>query len=242
MKGLVLFFLLALLSFGESLRIAAASSLRFALEEITREFEKRYGTKVSVSYGASGHFYIQIKHGAPYDVFLSANMTYPEKLVEEGKALRESLTVYALGKLALFTTKERISLTGYNVLLSPQVKRIAMANPKYAPYGIAAKEFLVNAGLYEKVLPRLVLGANVSQAFQFVVSGGADVGIVALSLVIPYGKGVYREVSPTLYTPVKHGAVITVLGKDKKRAWDFITFLQSDFAKSVFEKYGFSVR
>jgi len=242
MRLILLFLLSAFLVFGESLRIAAASSLRFALEEIVKEFEKRYGTKVSISYGASGHFYVQIKHGAPYDVFLSANLKYPEKLIEEGKAVRESFTVYASGRLALFTTKERVSLTGYNVLLSPEVRRVAIANPKYAPYGIAAKEFLVKTELYDRILPKLVMGANVSQAFQFVVSGGADVGIVALSLVIPYGKGIYKEISPSLYTPVKHGAVITILGKDKRRAWDFITFLRSEYAKAVFERYGFSVR
>lgn len=225
-------------SSAEPLRVAAASSMRFALEEIVKKFEEKYKTGVSISYGASGHFYIQIKHGAPYDVFLSANALYPKKLVDEGKALKESYTTFAKGRLALFTVKD-IELNNYSVLL--KVKRIAVANPKYAPYGKAAIEFLKNAGLYYKVKPKLVYGANVSQAFQFTASGGADIGIVALSLLKPYGKGKWLEVDRNLYSPVEHAGVITLRGGKKKAAWKFLKFLNSDYAKGVFKKYGFSV-
>jgi len=239
MRKTVALLILLGLAFGEPLKVAAASSLRFALEEIKREFERRTGEKVSVSYGASGHFYLQIKNGAPYEVFLSANALYPIKLVEEGKAVKESYREFARGRLALFTKREDLSLTGLSVLTSPKVKRIAVANPKYAPYGIAAVQVLKNSGLYPRIRHKLLFGANVSQAFQFVVSGGADVGLVALSLVIPYGEGKFLEVPGELYTPVRHGAVITIFGKDRRLAWEFLDFLSSDYSKEVLERYGF---
>jgi len=239
MKRLLLLFFVLGFAFGEPLKVAASSSLRFALEEIKGEFERRTGKKVSVSYGASGHFYLQIKNGAPYEVFLSADALYPIKLTQEGKALKESYREFARGKLALFTKRKDLSLTGLSVLSSPEVKRIALANPKYAPYGIAAVQALKSSGLYPRVRHKLLFGTNVSQAFQFVVSGGADVGLVALSLVIPYGEGKFLEVPGELYAPVRHGAVITLFGKDKPVAWEFLNFLSTDYSKEVLKRYGF---
>jgi len=236
----ILVLLLFAFSFSETLRIAAASSFRFALNPIIKEFERKTGNKVLVSYGASGHFYIQIKNGAPYDIFISANEIYPKKLIESGKAVKASYTVFARGKLVLFTTKD-IELKDYKVLLFPEVETIAIANPKHAPYGRAAVEFLKNAGLYEKVLKKLVYGSNVSQAFQYVVSGGADVGLVALSLVIPYGKGKYLLIDQKLYSPVNNVAVITEYGKSKKASWEFLKFLTSPFARKVLKEYGYEV-
>ncbi len=236
MKLLTFFLVLVSISVAEPLRIAAASSLRFALEEISKKFQKKYKTELLISYGASGHFYLQIKHGAPYDVFLSANATYPRKLVEKGRALKDTYTVFAKGRLVLFTVKD-IELKDYSVLL--KVKRIALANPKYAPYGKAAMEFLKNAGLYPKVRHKLVYGANVSQAFQFTASGGADIGLVALSLVIPFGKGRWLEVSPELYSPVEHAGVVTVQTKNRELAKEFLNFLKSKDAEGVFKRYGF---
>ena len=239
MQLLVLLLVLVSFSVAEPLRIAAASSLRFALEEISKKFKEKYNAELLISYGASGHFYLQIKHGAPYDVFLSANSLYPRRLIEEGRALKSSYTVFAKGRLVLFTVKD-IELKDYSVLL--KVDRIAMANPKYAPYGKAAMEFLKNAGLYPKVRHKLVYGANVSQAFQFTASGGADVGIVALSLVIPYGKGRWLEVPPELYSPVEHAGVITIQAKNKELAKEFLNFLKSKDAEGVFKRFGFSTK
>ncbi len=239
MKLITILLILFSLSFAETLRIAAASSLRFALEELSKRFEKRYNVKLLISYGASGHFYIQIEHGAPYDVFLSANALYPKKLIREKKAVGSSYTVFARGKLVLFTVRD-IELKDFSILT--RVGRIAIANPKYAPYGRAALEFLKNAKLYDKVKHKLIYGANVSQAFQFTASGGADIGIVALSLVIPYGKGRWLEVPAELYSPVEHAAVITMSGKSKNAAWKFLKFLNSKYARDVFKKYGFLTR
>jgi len=236
---LTLIFLLSF-SFADVLRIASASSFRFALSEIVKEFEKRYKHKVLVSYGASGHFYIQIKNGAPYDVFISANEIYPKKLIAEGKALKSSYTVFSKGKLVIFTLKD-IELKNYKILLSPEIEKIAIANPKHAPYGKAAVEFLKKIGIYREVLPKLVYGSNVSQAFQYVVSGGADIGIVALSLVIPYGKGKYITVDNSLYPEIKNIAVITLNGKEKEASKQFIEFLKSKFAADILQKYGFEI-
>ncbi|AAC07501.1 molybdate ABC transporter substrate-binding protein [Aquifex aeolicus] len=237
---LLLLLLIVAFSFSETIRVASASSFRFALNPIIKEFEKRTGNRVLVSYGASGHFFIQIKNGAPYDIFISANEIYPKKLIESKKAVKASYTIFARGKLTLFTMKN-IELKDYKVLLSPRVKTVAIANPKHAPYGRAAMEFLKNTGLYKKVLKKLVYGSNVSQAFQYVVSKGADIGIVALSLVIPYGKGNYLVIDPKLYSPINNVAVITEHGKDKKVSWEFIKFLSSPFAKEVLRKYGYEV-
>lgn len=237
---LLLILLLFTYSFSETIRVASASSFRFILKPIIKEFEKKTGCKVLISYGASGHFFIQIRNGAPYDIFISANEIYPKKLIESKKAVKASYTVFAKGKLAIFTLKE-MEIKDYDALLSPQVRTIAIANPKYAPYGRAAVEFLKNTGLYKKVLNKLVYGSNVSQAFQYVVSGGADVGIVALSLVIPYGKGKYLLIDDKLYPPINNVAIITQYGKDKKASWEFIKFLSSPFVKNILKKYGYEV-
>ncbi|GAB6066536.1 molybdate ABC transporter substrate-binding protein [Aquifex pyrophilus] len=238
LKIFLILFLFLNFTFSETLRIAAASSFRFTLEEIAKRFEKNYKHRVLISYGASGHFYIQIRHGAPYDVFISANEIYPKKLIEYGKALNESYTVFSKGKLVIFTLKD-IELKNYEDIT--KAEKIAIANPKYAPYGKASLEFLKRTNLYEKVKHKLVYASNVSQAFQYVVSGGADAGLVALSLVIPYGKGKYLLIDEKLYAPINNVAVITLHGKDKKASWEFIEFLKTKEVKDILRKFGFGV-
>ncbi|NPA32001.1 MAG: molybdate ABC transporter substrate-binding protein [Aquificae bacterium] len=240
MRLLLLFLLSFIFSFSETLRVACASSFRFAFEEIKKAFERTHGTKLLITYGASGHFYIQIKNGAPYDVFISANELYPKKLIEEGKAVKDSYTVFSKGILTLFTLKN-LDLSDYNVLASKDVGKIAIANPKHAPYGKAALAFLKNTGLYDKVKEKLVYGSNVSQAFQYVVTGGADVGLVALSLVLPFGKGRYRIIEQELYPEIRNVAVLTLRAKEKQKAWDFVRFLLSDEAKKILKRYGFAL-
>ncbi|NPB06901.1 MAG: molybdate ABC transporter substrate-binding protein [Aquificae bacterium] len=228
--------LLVALAFGETVKVAASSSLRFALEELKELFKRETGHELLVSYGASGHFYLQIKNGAPYELFLSADERYAKLLVKEGKA--ERYAVFALGKLALFTVKD-LPLTDYRVAASPLIKRLAVANPKYAPYGKAALEFLKNAGLYEQVKRKLVYGANAAQAFQFVVTGGADAGLLALPLVKAYGKGRYLVLPDGLYEPVRHAAVITAAGRNSRAARAFVEFLATQKARNILKKYGF---
>ncbi len=229
--------LLATLSFGEVLYVAVSSSMRPPVEEIVRVFEDEKGVSVKVSYGSSGSIYKQIVGGAPYHVFLSANEDYPKKLVEKGLADERTIKVFAYGKLVVFSLGRVESVP--SALL--KADRIAIANPRYAPYGKAGMEFLKNSGIYKKVRGRLVYGSNVGQAFQFVASGGADVGIVSLSLAKVYGKGSYLQLPEGSYPTIKHVAVITSEGRDNKFAKVFLEFLTSERAKEILKKFGFGL-
>lgn len=230
--------LLISISYGEVLYVAAAASFRPVLERIVPIFEREKGVKVKLSFSSSGNLYRQILGGAPLEVFISANEIYPELLVKRGYAARKTLTEFARGRLALFSLK--IKIKGFDDLL--KARRVAIANPRHAPYGKAAVEVLKRSGFYEKVKGKLVYGANVGQAFQFVISGGADFGIVALSLVRAYGRGDYWVVPSELHPPIKHVAVATLKGKDRKAVKEFLLFLKDKRVKDVLEDLGFEVR
>ena len=166
--------------------VAAASDLTYAMNEIAANFEKATGCTVRLSMGSSGNFLTQIENGAPFDVFFSADIAYPKKLEAEGLAAPGSTYLYAIGKIVLWTRKDsRVDVgKGFAALRDPAVQKIAIANPEHAPYGRAAEEALRHSGVYDAVKDRLVLGENISQAAEFVESGNADAGIVALSLVL----------------------------------------------------------
>ena len=227
-----------------SVSIAAASDLVFCLEELNREFTNSHpAVTLKTSTGSSGNFFAQIRNGAPFDVFLSADMSYPKELVKAGAAEESSLFQYAMGRLALWTVKTNLSLTnGLLALRDPAVRRVAIANPEHSPYGRAAREALRHAGLWEDLQPRLVLGDNISQTAQFVQTGNADAGIVALSLVLsPKLRNVGRwvQVPPDTYPPLEQGAVLTRRGTDNKAARAYLKFLQSEKAREIFNRYGF---
>jgi molybdate transport system substrate-binding protein len=224
--------------------IAAASDLVFCLEALNRQFtNSNPGVTLKSSAGSSGNFFAQIKNGAPFDVFLSADMSYPKELVQSGAAEESSLFQYAIGRLALWTVKTNLVLTnGLLALRDPAVKRVAIANPEHAPYGRAARDALRQAGLWEALQPRVVLGDNISQTAQFVQTGNADAGIVALSLVLSprlAKVGRWVEVPPDTYPPLEQGAVLTRRGRDNKAAQDYLKFLQSGQAREIFDRYGF---
>jgi len=236
MKLLSALLLLLSFSFAQSLHIAAASSLRGPLEEIGKLFSQKHpDVKLYFSYGASGNLYRQILGGAPYDLFLSASELYTNKLYEKGEAGKP--VPFARGRLVIFS--RNLDVRGPEVLRGAD--RIAMANPRYAPYGVAALEFLKKVGLYEEVRRKLLQGTNVAQAFQFVVSGGAEVGIVSLSLAVGYGKGSYWVVPEDMHSPIRHVAVITERGMNNKMAESFLRFLTSPKAGEVLKRYGFGV-
>lgn len=224
-------------SFGESVTVAVASSLRPPIEEIAELFEKNKGVEVRLSFGSSGTLYRQILGGAPYDLFLSASRIYAEELVRRKRAVKESLTIFARGRLAVFSLNRKVK--GLESLL--EAERVAVANPKFAPYGTAALEALRRSGFYEKLKKRLVYGSNVGQAFQFIVSGGADYGLVSLSLIKAFGRGNYRLVPANLYSPVEHAGVITERGSRNPYASEFLRFLKSEEAKRILDKFGFEV-
>jgi molybdate transport system substrate-binding protein len=228
-----------------SLRIAAASDLKFALDEVVSAFVDRHPEiSVATTYGASGNFYAQILNRAPFDLYLSADVKYPLQLVEKGMADRDSVFVYSRGQLVIWVpTDSPLDIKkGLPVLRDERIKKIATANPKHAPYGQAAQVALEAEGIYEDVASKLVLGENVSQAAQFIESGAADVGIIALSLAespVMKSKGRYQRVHQESYPPLEQGAAILTDCKNREAAEEFCDFLQSSEGQRVLHRYGF---
>ena len=248
--GLIVLCLLCLLSaasplsYAAELTVAAAADLNSPVNEIANNFHKQTGDTVRLSFGASGNLTTQIENGAPYDVFLSADLGYPQRLLKENLAEPGSLTLYAVGAIVLWVPADStldIEHGGMQVLLNPAVKRIAIANPQHAPYGRAAVEALRHYELYDKVANRLVMGENVSQAAQFAESGNAQVGIIALAGALALdGKGRYWKVPQDAYPALEQGAIITSHAKNKDLARKFLDFLQRPDSRAVLARYGFA--
>jgi len=244
----VLFFVTAVsgLNAAETLRVAAAANLVHAMTDLTAAFQDTHpDIKVETSFGASGSLVAQIKHGAPYDVFLSADLDYPQALIATEHAREDSLTIFAVGQLALWSSHaERDMRDLATTLRSPSIQKIAIANPATAPYGRAARQALMQLGLWTLLQPKLVIAENISQTAQFVDSGNADLGFVALSsLKSPplAGRGAWQIVPASLHSPLVQGAVITKRGADNPAARKFMDFLRSDVARNVFARYGYDV-
>src|SRR5215471_792335 len=193
---------------AQQITVAAAADLNYALKELAQRFEQKTGNQVTLSFGASGNLYSQISNGAPFDLFFSADEDYPKKLVAAGIADGSSLKTYAIGHLALWVPNGPLepSKLQMEVLNEPSVKRIAIANPQHAPYGRAAMAAFEHYGLKDKVASKLVFGENVSQAAQFVQSGNAQAGLIAMSLVMSpamRSAGKYWEVPSDAYPELK---------------------------------------
>jgi molybdate transport system substrate-binding protein len=224
--------------------VAAASDLTYAMNEIAANFEKATGCTVRLSLGSSGNFLTQIENGAPFDVFFSADLAYPEKLEAEGLAAPGSAYVYAIGKIALWTRNDsRVDVgRGLAALREPSVRKIAIANPEHAPYGRAAEQALRQSGVYEAVKDRLVLGENISQAAEFVESGNADAGILALSLVVSPAmkdKGRAWNIPEKFYTPIEQGAVVLRAAANPQGAREFLDYIKMPATAALLERYGF---
>jgi molybdate transport system substrate-binding protein len=221
--------------------IAAAADLRFALEEISREFRTAHpGVDLQMAYGSSGNFDAQIRSQAPFDIFLSADAEYPRKLVEDGIGVRDSLFVYAVGRIVVWVPASS-PLDPATALRAASVRHVAIANPRHAPYGRAAEAALRSLGVYDGVAGKLVLGENVAQALEFVQSGAAEVGVVALSLALAppvRGQGRYWEVPGTAYPRIEQGGVIL---KESPAAREFRAFLMGAGGRRILKEYGFSV-
>ena len=230
-----------------TLTVAAAADLTPALREIAPNFEKRSGTHIAVVYGSSGNLATQIENGAPYDVFLSADLGYPRRLESQGLAVLGSLTMYATGKLVLWAPKTLgvdVQALGMKALTAPEVRTIAIANPEHAPYGQAAVAALRWANLFEALKAKLVLGENVAQAAQFVGSGNAQVGMIPLSLAMApelARRGQWWELPPESYPPIAQGAVVLRKSKNEKVAQDFVNYLKTNEAAAILRRYGFEV-
>lgn len=232
---------------GAQITVAAAADLNPALAELAGAFQKQTGAEVKISFGASGNLFTQIKNGAPFDLFFSADESYPQQLIDAKLADRASLYRYAVGRVVLWAPASStldVEHRGFDVLLDPSVKKIALANPQHAPYGRAAEAALKHSGLYEKVADRLVLGENISQTAQFVESGNAQVGFVALSHAVApamQGKGKYWVIPQEAYPPLNQAVVIISNSTKKKDAAAFLEYLKTPATVELLKRYGFSV-
>jgi molybdate transport system substrate-binding protein len=232
---------------GKSLvRVAAASDLRFALADVITAFNQAEpGVKVEATFGASGNLSTQLVNGAPFDVFLSADRSFAHRLVEAQLADAESEFAYATGQLVVWVRSESpldLNTAGVQAVADPQVKKIAIANPEHAPYGRAAVAALKSLELYDKVSDRLVLGENVAQAAQFVESGAADVGLIAMSLAVAptmKDKGRYLAVPADAYPALEQTGVILEAAGDAAAARRFCDFLASTAGQEILARFGF---
>ena len=244
--GLILIFSVLSLHAEDSLRIAASANLTHALPALTEAFQSENpGIRVETSFGASGSLVAQITHGAPYDVFLSADMDYPRALIKAGQADKESLAVFAVGQLVLWTTRPGLDpADAAGLLQSDAVRKLAIANPDTAPYGRAARQVLQRLGLWDDLKTKLVIGENISQTAQFVDSGNADAGFVALSIVLApklAERGKWMLLDASWHESLEQGAVLTNRGATNPAAARFLAFLQSPAAREIFKRYGYGL-
>jgi len=237
--------LASLLVQAPPLTVAAASDLQTALPALVARFEQATGIRVRVTYGSSGNFSAQIQNGAPFDVFLSADVDYPRQLVAARHADAASLYEYATGRMVLWTRKDSgIDVTrGLAVLGDARVRRLAIANPVHAPYGRAAVAALERAGLFDAAKPKLVLGENISQTAQLVDSGNAQAGIIALSLALGpalRASGTYLEIPADAHPPIRQAAVVLSASKNRDAATRFLAYLRSAEAQATLRRFGFA--
>jgi molybdate transport system substrate-binding protein len=232
---------------GREVRVAAAADLKFALDEAAAEFMAREADiRVTVTYGSSGTLYAQLTNDAPFDLFLSADLDYPRKLIEQGRAARESEFLYAVGHLVVWVPNGSgldLDRLGTRAVADPTVRKVALANPKTAPYGRAAEAALKSQGVYDGVKDKLVFGENVAQTAQFAESGAADVALIALSLAMSpamKGKGRYWLVPLDAYPPLEQGGVILTGARDAEAAQSFQAFLMGRDGRAVLERHGFT--
>ncbi|HHT9159822.1 MAG: molybdate ABC transporter substrate-binding protein [Planctomycetes bacterium GWF2_39_10] len=231
----------------EKILIAAASDLNSAMNAICHAFEKSNpDIKTEVSYGSSGNFFAQIKQGAPYDIFFSADSSYPMRLEEEGLAVKELKRFYAVGRIVLWIPKtSTLDITkGLKIVLQQEFKKLAIANPRHAPYGRAAEETLRYYGLWDKVQGKLVFGENVSQTAQFVQTGAADAGIIALSTASSLkmaNDGNYWIIPTETYSKLEQVYTVLQRGKDKSSVKAFLEYIQGEKGKKILFNYGFIV-
>ena len=229
-----------------SVNVAAASDLKFALDEVIVAFEKASpAIKVTPSYGSSGHFYSQLANKAPFDLYLSADIDYPRKLVEAGHAAKESLFDYAVGRIVVWVRRDSpidVEKLGIESLAHASARRIAIANPRHAPYGRAAEAAMMKLNIHERVKDRLVLGENIAQAAQFVEAGAADIGVIALSLAMAPAlkdKGRFWLVPPDAYPTLRQGGVILSWARDIDAAEQLKAFVTGADGRAILRSHGF---
>lgn len=228
---------------AQTVKIAAAADLRYAMDEVVKEYKENNAVaNIEVIYGSSGNAFTQISNGAPFDIYFSADIMYPQKLKEAGLTLTEP-KLYAIGRIVLWSANLDVS-KGLSVLTDKPNIKIATANPEHAPYGQRSVESLKFYKLYEKVEKQLVFGENISQAAQFCLTGNADAGLIALSLVLSpsmSNQGKYFLIDEKSHRPLEQAYVILNQAKENKEVFPFAAFISSPAARNNFEKYGFTL-
>jgi len=227
-----------------TLTIAAASDLKYAMDDIVADFKKQHPEiKIEVIMGSSGKFYHQIQNGAPFDIYFSADIAYPQKLQQQ-QLTASKVWAYAIGRIVLWSTTRDASQISLPELTNETITKIAIANPQHAPYGKRAQEALEYAGIWNKLTDKLVFGENIAQTANFAYSGAADMGIIALSLALSPNlqkqiKGDYYLIPDNFHQPLKQGYVILKPAANNPAAITFSKYVRSDAARQVFIKYGF---
>jgi molybdate transport system substrate-binding protein len=227
------------------LTVAAAADLRFALDDLVKDFEEQYpGTKINVTYGSSGNFFAQFQNGAPFDLFFSADIEDPRKLAERGLGA-DDVFLYAIGCIVVWVPKDSpvaVEKLGIKALLEPSIRKIAVANPEHAPYGRAAVAALKALNVYDQVASRLVYGENIAQTAQFVQSGAADAGMLALSLAVApqmRDAGRFWQVPLDAYPRMEQGGIILKSSKNLETARAFRDFVLGDQGREILKRFGF---
>lgn len=244
---LILLLALTCKSFAQkTVTVAVAANAQFAMKEIEKNFEKETGINLELIINSSGKITAQVKEGAPFDIFLSADMQFPEALYKEGFTITKP-EVYAYGSLVIWSMKKLEKGQVKSILLSEKFDKVAIANPKVAPYGEASIEVLNYYKIYKKIEPRVVYGESISQVNQYVISGAADLGFTAKSVVLSpemRDKGTWVDLDAKSYSPIAQGIVLLKKSKEQnfKEAEQFYKYLFSEKGKSVFKKYGYSVK
>lgn len=237
--------LLALMCFpvnAAEIRIAVASNFSAPLAQISALFQQQTGNQLKISIGSTGKLYAQIQQGAPFDLLIAADTTTPQKLEAEGLTVRGSSFVYALGKLVLWSAQAHLSKTPEELLRQGAYHKLAIADPKLAPYGRAAQETLTQMGLWNAVQSKLVQGENITQAYQFVATENAELGFIALSQITQNGKAGSGWIVPAqFYTPLRQSAVMLQTAQDKVAAQAFLSFLQSKQVLEIIRNFGYTL-
>lgn len=240
----VLSFFLPLISHAETIKVAVAANFASTMSELAEKFEQSSGHKVDLSFASTGKIYAQIINGAPYHAFFSADRITPEKLEAAGKAVADSRFSYAIGTLVLWSAKADFVDAQLQVLKEEKFNKLALANPKLAPYGAAAVEVLEKLDLASKTRAHWVMGENIAQTFQFVFTGNADLGFIAASQLQEDGKmrgGSSWVVPDELYTPIYQDAQLLLPGKDSDATRQLLQFVRSDAAKKIIQSHGYKI-
>ena len=225
---------------ASELTVAAASDLTPAFEEIGREFEANHKTKVVFVFGSTGMLTRQIENGAPMDLFAAANVAYVEQLEQKGLIVPGTKALYARGRITVWTTADSaLQIRTIGDLVSPEVERIAIANPDHAPYGLAAQQAMQSAGIWETIKPKLVYGDNIRQTLQYAETGNVDVAIVALSLS-QQSKGRWTLIPEDLHQPIDQGLAVIKSTRNEQAAREFANFITGARGKEILAKYGFA--